>query len=202
MDLLHTNGIITHAIAFKEYDRIISLFTPNNGLIKVVVKGAFREKHSQGATTQPLGFIEAECVRRGGELYSCSNLEMIDSHTALRNDIKTLQAACEMLQIINATQLAEKNAPKLYQLLRIYLKQLPLAENAQAVALSFKLKTLRHEGLFHPHMEQPHGICKDDHDQVLVLTYSLDFPLIASLPLSGSLTQYVDSLFSNNFIRA
>lgn len=197
MEKLHTQGLITHALTFKEYDRIITLFTPNDGLIKVVIKGAFSQKQSQGATTTPLTRIELNCVRRQSELYSGSDIEVVDSNFALRSNLKTLESACDMLQTVTATQQPGKAAPDLYKLLGVYLQRLPQAEYPSTVAASFKLKLLRHEGLLELPSMPTTTFPKEVHDLVLALAFSLDFGLIASLELTKEAAAKITSLYES-----
>lgn len=200
METVQTEGIITSALAFKEYDRIITLFTPHQGLIKVVVQGAFSKKLGCGSSTVPLTCVEATCTRKKSELYTCKSLEVINSHLGLRNQLLNLQAACSMLQVVTATQSPERSTESLYQLLKVYLQRLPEALNPHAVLLSFKLKTMRHEGVLCLPSSPTIEIQQELHDTLLALCYSLDFSLISSLQVPSKCTELVDRWFERSLM--
>lgn len=188
MDKMNIQGVITHALAFKEFDRIITVFTPYDGLIKLVVKGALSHNQGQGSTTTPLTLIEALCTRGKSELYSCRELTALNSHLGLRQNLKTLEAAFDMLKVVAATQMPGKPVPDLYQLFLTFLAKLPSAKNPLALSASFRLKTLRHEGLL--------DLCEVHEQQILQeLAFSRDLASVAALPVDAALTKHIKDLF-------
>jgi DNA repair protein RecO (recombination protein O) len=148
MEKFKTEGVVINAIPFRNYDCILTLFTPIDGLIKLFYRGAYSSKKGSGSgTTNPLSIVEIVYTKGRGDLYSCIEISVINHHLGLRNHLPTLEAACEMLKCISATQMPGKIAPDLYQLLLIYLGKLPQMENPQTLITSFRLKLLRYEGL-------------------------------------------------------
>lgn len=148
MQKLKTEGVILHALPFRNYDSILTLFTPEEGLIKLFFRGAYSKKKGYGAaTTTPLSIVEVIYTKGRGDLFSCVDIAVLHHNLALRNTLTTLEAGCEMLQCISYTQQPGKSAPELYQLLVYYLTKLPLIPTPTLITSSFRLKLLRYEGL-------------------------------------------------------
>lgn len=148
MEPQRAEGIILQTLPFKDYDSILTLFTPEEGLLKVVLKGAFRQKNGKGNRSAPLTHVEVAFKRGRGELATCYEIDALDHHLHLRHNLDTLNAGCEMLKAVLDTQQPGKSAPDLYKLLLIYLRNLPAVPNPAILSASFFLKVLRHEGLY------------------------------------------------------
>lgn len=148
MEILTAEGIITQMVNYRDHDSIITLFTPSEGLLKLFVKGAFSKK-KKGDFLSPLCLVEVAYVKGKGDLHTCSSANTIGHHLDLRKDFATLNASLQLLQTIIVTQQPGKASPELYQLLMTYIQKLPVALNPFAVTASFRLKTLRYEGLFY-----------------------------------------------------
>lgn len=148
MEKLKTEGIVIQAIPFRNYDCILTLFTPVEGLVKFFFRGAYSAKKNMGSgTTTPLSVVEIVYTKGRGDLYSCIEISVINHNLALRHNLTILEAGCEMLQAISTTQQPGKSAPELYQLLLMYLNKLPLVLTPQVIISSFRLKLLRYEGM-------------------------------------------------------
>lgn len=142
-----SEGIIVKALPFRDYDCILTVFTPEQGLLKLVYKGAFRPKKNTN-TTSPLSLVEIVYTKGKSDLYTGREISVTSSQLPLRSNLKVLEAACDMLHAIAATQQPEKAAPELYRLLLMYLHALPRTRSPQALARSFHLKLLRYEGIY------------------------------------------------------
>lgn len=149
MQTFRTEGIILHTLRFQDYDQILTVFTPGEGILKMMVKGAFSQKNGKGAKTAPLSRAEFIYARRKGELFSCREISMLNPHLNLRLNIELLEAASDILQATSCSQMPHKAAPDLYKLLLIYLEKLAVLPDPQVLSTSFRLKILRHDGLWH-----------------------------------------------------
>lgn len=147
MQTYRTEGIILHAFKFKDFDQIITLFAPEEGVIKLVVKGAFSSKNGKGTLTAPLSHTEVVYTKGQSELYSCREISMLNQHLSLRGNIALLEAAFDLIQATFDSQMLHKPAPDLYRLLVSYLGKLPAFSQPNTLSASYRLKILRHEGL-------------------------------------------------------
>ncbi len=181
MDKLHTEGIIVRAFPFQDHDRILSLFTPEAGLIKLCVKGAYLKKSNHGSASNPLNHVEVIYKKGKSEIHSCYDIEVLNHHLPLRQALNTLECACDMLQTVGLTQYPEKPSPKLYALLLIYLKKLSLIADPMLLSTSFRLKTLKNEGLLHHSDLFP--MTGEERQLVEVLTLAQDISLLMPLTI-------------------
>jgi DNA repair protein RecO (recombination protein O) len=148
MSFFQTNAIVLQAIKYQDYNQILTLFTPELGLIKLLVKGALSSRQGKGSHTTPLNLIDLVCKKGNGELYLCREVSVKNNHPRLRETLPCLEAACDILKALTTSQMPNKPAPDLYRLLVSYLEKMPSAQDPWAFAASFRLKILRHDGLF------------------------------------------------------
>lgn len=224
MEKFRTEGIIISALTYQDFDRIITVFTPEEGLIKFIYKGAISSKKGGLAATTPLTVIELIYTKGKSELLSCKEISILESHLALRQNLPTLQTACELIHIVTLTQLPGKQSPDLYNLLMIFLNKLPTVHDPATICASFRLKTLRHEGLWRDyslcdHCQEELGdsyiqnnevFCQrhsppnslhftpSERDILQLLGFSRDLPLLASLPMPESLSMKIRQLFESS----
>lgn len=142
-----TEGIILRATPFRDYDHILTLFTPDAGLIQLMVYGSQSKKKGGQALYMPLIKVESVYQEKGGEIFSCKELSLIDSYPYLRKELRYLEAACDLLKCVSGSQLNGKPAPLLYLLLSRFLEKIPEAQFPEVLAAAFRLKILMHEGV-------------------------------------------------------
>jgi DNA repair protein RecO (recombination protein O) len=149
-NLLNTEGITLKSVNFRDYDRIITVFTYRFGLVKFIVRGGCRPKNNLHILTLP--------ITRGDFIYSLGKNEihkihegsLINAHLTIRRSGALLEAASQMIQLVWKYQLPEKPSPKLYELLLFCLGKLPFVKDPKVMVALFRLKQLKHDGLFVP----------------------------------------------------
>lgn len=145
MERKQTEGIVLRVVPFGDRDQIVTLFSEDQGVIKFFYKGARRRK---GSAISPLLCIELIYSKRNSELLCCHEVNILNQHLQLRKNLDWLEGACGLLKALLVSQLPNKPAPVLYQLLMEYLKKIPLFLSTDILISSFLLKVLRHEGVF------------------------------------------------------
>jgi DNA repair protein RecO (recombination protein O) len=145
-------AIILHALPYQEYDKILTLFSREGGVIKAIVQRATAKKAIAGAT-DPLTRVEIMLKPGKNDLFKCGDITVLSQYLKLREQLDRLKAACAIAQIIQQSQMPQKPTPILYSLLASYLEQIPSLKNLTALVDSFYLKLLRHDGslLIEPH---------------------------------------------------
>lgn len=220
-----TEGIVIHALPFRNSDCILTVFTPLDGLIKLFFRGAYNAKKGNIGATAPLSVVEIVYAKGRSDLYPCIEIMVTNSHLALRQNFSVLEAACELLQSVAMTQQPEKSAPELYQLLLRYLSRLPDIAAPQIITTSFRLKLMRYEGVlaFLSHcsicgetlkdawIQSNEAFCsshqpekaifltKEERNLVEHLTFCRDLTLIANLSMPSLLAEKICHLFTENF---
>ncbi len=77
-----SEGIVTQVVPFKDYDQIVTVFTPQHGLIKVFVKNAARRGRQNNKSCTPLTRVELSWTEGKGEMGKCE--EVVPSAIMLR----------------------------------------------------------------------------------------------------------------------
>jgi DNA repair protein RecO (recombination protein O) len=147
MEIYRTEGIVLQTLNFQDYDRILTVFSQNEGIIKLIVKGANRVKQRGGVITAPLTHLEILYAKSKGELLKCHSLTLLNANLDLRKNLACLEAACEMTQAVLQSQFPNAPAPALYALLQAYLDKIPGMQDPNLLVASFYLKLLRHDGM-------------------------------------------------------
>lgn len=225
MEKISTEGIVINAIPFRNYDCILTLFTPLEGLVKLFFRGAYSQKKGSGSgITTPLSIVEVFYSKGKTDLHSCIEIAVVDHNLSLRQNLCILEAACDMLRSISTTQQLGKAAPELYKLFRLYLNKLSFASAPQAIVGSFRLKLLRYEGLlsFFSHCCECSETLNDawiyggeafcfshmpleacflaQEERILAerLAFCRDFALLAETQISTDLSEKINHLFSDS----
>lgn len=138
-------GIVLKVIPFQDYHQILTLYTPDLGIIKLLHKFALSKKSPFHA--EPLNFIEVIFTKGRSDLFQIANISLLDANLKLREEFSTLNASLEMAAALLKSQMDHKSTPLLFSLFLHYLEQLSKTSSPEVFLASFKLKILRHEGL-------------------------------------------------------
>ena len=97
-----TDAVVLGARDFKENDKLLTLFTPEYGVLRVKIKGVKKPSSKLNFATQPFAFAEFILVEKG-EYYTVKSAYLYDGFYALRNDIVKFYAASVITALANAT---------------------------------------------------------------------------------------------------
>ncbi len=139
-------AIVLQVTPFKDYDRILTLFSPL-GILKMFVRIRKKEYLHFSALTSPLTQAEWHYLSGRKELHRLTEGTILSQHLGLRERYETLLAADSCLQALLASQWQGKPAPKLYLLFRHFLDHLPKSATPQNCVTLFLIKILVHEGM-------------------------------------------------------
>jgi DNA repair protein RecO (recombination protein O) len=184
-----SEGVVLKSILFKESDRIITLFTQNNGIVSLLIK-KFRP---YTALATPLCCGEFLYNMGKTDLYLFQDGHIINDHFALRGSFTLLSAAGSMAASLIHSQLPGKPSPELYTLFLAYLKCLPLLANSKNLVASFILKLLTHEGIlsWESYEVFPLPIKKEDWCYLKQITLCRSFNQIAELSVDLNVLEIV-----------
>ncbi|WP_316358643.1 DNA repair protein RecO [Candidatus Neptunichlamydia sp. REUL1] len=140
-------GVVLRATPYRENDRILTVLTPDRGVISLYVRRLSKSQPAILNLTTPL--CRAEFVFKKGktDLYRFLDGTIINLHLPLRRSYRHLEVAGKILQAILKTQMPGKDSYSLYLLLISFLKKLPEAVEPETFWATFQLKLLKHEGL-------------------------------------------------------
>ena len=81
-----TEAIVLRSFRLGEADRVLHLYTLDRGRIGAVAKGVRRTKSRFGARLEPLSHVELLLHQGSGELQTVTGVELIASHSAVREE--------------------------------------------------------------------------------------------------------------------
>ncbi len=218
--LIRIQGITLKSIDYGEYDKILHVFTREEGILHLIAKGANRPTSANKTGSQSL--IDAEFLTEkkgeGHSLHVCREITPSDYRLYLRDDIDKLRTGCGLAHAVLRSQIPEHPAPPLFSLFHIYLDRIKVSANMPALSASFALKLLRYEGLFAlpagcsecghffpdgffseklfycaDHRPEKSLFFSEEEFQILfLLAYSREISLIESLPISPELIKKIE----------
>lgn len=140
-----TEGIILKVIDFRDYDQIMTVFTPDRGIIKLLMKKKKLDSNSS-VKLSPLTRAEFVFTPNQGEIWKCKETAILNYYLKLREQYAWLETSGRFIKSIFLTQIEHKPAPLIYKLLLVYLEKIPHMPNMESLEISFMLKILKHEG--------------------------------------------------------
>ncbi len=147
MTLHRSEGIILQVIKYQEHDQILTVFTPDKGLIKIFSSGMTLLKGGLRGINSSLAKVEFIYVEGKNDLHPCKEISILCPHIYLRNDGEKLESALKMAKMLLKSQPFHKPAPDLYRLFVYYIQKLKDISKGNVLAASFQMKTLKHEGV-------------------------------------------------------
>lgn len=153
MKIVKTKGIIIAEHNVSDFDKMLTILTPNLGKIECLAKGSRKPKSLLMAGTQLLCFGEY-MLYKGADNYSMNSCEIIELFYKIRVDLDKLEQASYITKIINDVTTENQNN---YRILQLYLNTLyVIAEtekNLKLIASIFRLRLVSIIG-FRPQIEE------------------------------------------------
>jgi DNA repair protein RecO (recombination protein O) len=143
MALLTCEGIVLKAQALGDTSRIVTLYTRDHGLRKVVAKGARKSPSRFGFALEPLSRSRfVFYLKPDRDLHFLSQAEVLDPLGSRLADLTRLAHAQAALETVDRLVWGEEPHPELYDLLRQTLEGCSRAPSAAlpAVTLAFQLQ--------------------------------------------------------------
>lgn len=142
MSNVKINGIVLSENNMGDFDKMLTILTPNYGKISCVAKGARRPKSALLAGTQMFCFGEY-LVYKGSQTYHINSVEPIEVFYNLRIDLDKLKYAVHINKIVQDVTHENQNCYKILQLLLNTLYTISETDkNLDMVLGVFKLRLL------------------------------------------------------------
>jgi len=150
---LETEGVILRSIRFGEADRILHLYTPEDGRVGAIAKGARKTKSRFGARLEPFSRGNFTLRVGKGDLMSVSGVETIAPNGGLRTSADSLDWAARACDAVSRLLDGPDPHSNAYNLLvnGLAVVSADPARATKATQLSFRLKLLVAAGL-QPHL--------------------------------------------------
>ncbi len=166
MALIKTKGLVIKEQPYKEQDKILTIFTEDEGKIQCIARGVRRQKSGLLASTQI--FAYSEFVYYPGKNFGIINQsDLIEAFYPLRNDLTKMALSAYLLDLIyNAFEFYQKS-PEILKLLLAVLFYISAgkAQNDLVLVAAFQMKLVSYLG-YRPVLE---ACCSCQNDQDLCL---------------------------------
>ena len=139
--LYRTEAIILRRVDLGEADRLLTIFTPGRGKLRVVAKGARKPGSRKGGHVE-LFTRSTLLVARARELDIVSQAETLEAYRALREDLLRSTYAHYLAELLDRFTGEEEEGAELYDLLADTLSRLCDAPNPALVARYYELHLL------------------------------------------------------------
>src|SRR5689334_15387363 len=118
-----TRGVVLRTYPLTETSLIVHWLTHDFGRIATVARGALRAKSSFRGKLDLFHRCDLLFTRsRRSELHTLKEVELLDTHPALRRDYERLQKAVYAAALIEQTTETDAPVPELYTLLLSFLE--------------------------------------------------------------------------------
>lgn len=155
---VRAEAVVLRSLRYGEADRILHLFTRDDGRCGAIAKGARRTTSRFGARLEPFSHVELLLHRGRGELGTVSGVELVRSHHELALDPYRLAVGHVGVEAVLRLFIEHDANPQAFHALVRFLDLLdaPVERPAQRpmldpLALSFQLKLLWLAGYL-PHL--------------------------------------------------
>ncbi len=139
--LFRTEAIILRRSDFGEADRLLTLFTPAHGKIRVIAKGARKPTSRKGGHVELFTQVDA-LIARGRSLDILSQVEMVEPYRPLREDLVRATYAAHMVELLDRFSGEEEENINAYHLLQAALGYLCQDVDLRLVARFYELRLL------------------------------------------------------------
>jgi DNA repair protein RecO (recombination protein O) len=156
--LYKDEGVVLSTIKLGEADRILTIFTRENGKVRAVAKGVRKTKSRWGGRLEPFTRVDL-LIYRGRNLDTITAADIIESHPKLRGDYQNLTSAAALAELVDKITPDNERANSTYELLLAGLAAIQEGKGTSVVP-AFLVKLLSISG-FHPSLQVCAG-CGDN----------------------------------------
>ena len=153
-ELIKSEAIILDTIRWKETSKIVTMFSREWGIIKVIARGVYRNKSAFAGKLESLNRVEIIINSRASRsLQILTEADVIDSFNDIRLDLDRLPYALAILELIRQTIRESHPDTVFYEFTVTLLQAINFANNPAIVFIYFMLKLISFLG-FKPNFDQ------------------------------------------------
>jgi DNA repair protein RecO (recombination protein O) len=139
-----TEAVVLRRQELGEADRLLTIYTPGHGKLRVVAKGVRRPRSRKAGHLEL--FARADLLlARGHDLDIVTQAEAVEIYPGLRDDLVRLGHAAYAVELLDCFAVTEENRP-LYRLLVETLGRLSEGADPAVVVRHFELRLLEQAG--------------------------------------------------------
>lgn len=148
--LYKLQGIVLKATKINDSDKILTIFTKEQGKIQAVAKGVRNPKSKLIGSTQVFSLCDF-VLYKGKNLYNLNQGEVINSYYPLREDLKKLAYSSYIIELVNSGVVEEEANTKIFGLLEKTLTLIMSDARYKQIVRAFELKFISYLG-YRPHL--------------------------------------------------
>ena len=154
MALVTTQAVVLKSMRWGEADRILTFFSLRFGKVRGIARGARRMKSRFGGQLEPFSSINLTFFDKRNEgLASVSQIDTLESFSALREDLDLIWAASCMVALVDGVTADRDPSPRIFHTLIEGLRSLIQTDDPGLLTLIFQVHVLGQSG-FHPQFER------------------------------------------------
>lgn len=143
MSLVKTTAIILKSRKWGDADRIVTAYSKHLGKIRGIARGARRQKSRFGAALEPFSVCRLNLfVKNGDSLFRISQVDLLRSSQRLREDLRLMDSAARMVNVVAAITPDGDPDPSLFDTLEQGLVALQDSDDPPFTALLFQIRLL------------------------------------------------------------
>lgn len=152
MSVYKTKAISIKTSPFAEADKMVTLFSREQGKIRVVARGARRVPSRLGGRVETFTYADF-LIARGRSLDIISQCEVLETFQSLRDDPGALRAGLYLLRLVDAGTVEGQKHPELFDLLLRALLKLKEKAEPRRIMLAFEKAFVKLEGIYREGVE-------------------------------------------------
>ena len=141
---IQTEAIVLKSFDFGDADRIFTILTSNNGIIRVVAKGVRKPKSRMGGHLDILSKVNAY-ISIGENLSNLSQVETIENYSVIKHDLSLISVGFYFLELTEKFSVENNPDSELYYHLSYTLDQIFQNKN-ELLMRWFEIKLLSFSG--------------------------------------------------------
>jgi len=147
VSLVRDEGVILRTYRLGEADRIIVAMTKEHGKVRSVAKGVRKTGSKFGSRLEPMSHVALMLWQGRGELSTVNQVEVIERHWNIREDLDRMNAALSLLEVVDQVGQEGHPDPAVLETLVRALRVLDdPARDPSLVVPAFFLRVLELEG--------------------------------------------------------
>jgi DNA repair protein RecO (recombination protein O) len=151
-----TEAIVLRLTDYGEADRIVSLFTLEQGKLQGIARGAKRSRKRFGGALEPFAHLKLQ-VQHGTGLATLLSADIVGVFTGIRDDLGKIGSAAYACELVDRLTPDEDPNPRLFRLLYCYLEHLNSAPLSPSDRRFFAVNMLKILG-YQPDLDDVRGV--------------------------------------------
>ena len=140
-----TQAVVLKYISLWESDRLLTLYTPDSGKLRVVAKGVRRTKSKFAGHLEPLTHVNLT-VNEGASLGTITDAQSIQSFRTLKSDLQAISIGIYLAELLDSFSSDNLSNPELFELFLNTLKYLDKTQYSVLLTRYFEAQLLVFSG--------------------------------------------------------